>query len=243
MIGITYSARRSAGSAPRISSPWSANPRCGRPRSRPNPRRLDDLRALCHATEAAYLEDHDKLAAGSARSSTRSWRASHVKFQKPAHYVSQRVDTGDIFFVVRGTANLGATDGDCAPKPLDSKLPEMAGAQAGAESPPVAPCGAPPDAPQRRGRHHRHEKRRRSPSWDTASVRVPPPSPPSSSASTPTLRCVAFATPPCLDDLACSACGVSFPSCSRRRLTRASFQNVEASRAAAEYRLEDDGGG
>ena len=29
----------------------------------PTPAELDDLRALCHATEAAYLEDHDKLAA------------------------------------------------------------------------------------------------------------------------------------------------------------------------------------
>ena len=54
------------------------------------------------------------------------------QFQKPAHYISLRRETGDVHFVIRGTHSLAdaLTDGDCAPEPLGSALPDMAAAAA-----------------------------------------------------------------------------------------------------------------
>lgn len=202
----------------------------------PSPAELDDLRALCHATEAAYLEDRDKLAAELALIKHQVVLSVHEsKFQKPAHYVSHRVDTGDIFFVVRGTASLkdALTDGDCAPEPLDSKLPEMAGAQA-------------------------HRGMKISAAWlvsqcletlrmavgnivgmkKTPKITVLGHSLGAGAAAIaavllrehfPTLRCVAFATPPCLGDSACAACEKYLVSVVLHDdvIPRASFQNVE----------------
>ena len=202
----------------------------------PTPAELDDLRALCHATEAAYLEDRDKLAAELNEIKHQVVESEHTsKFQKPAHYVSQRVDTGDIFFVVRGTASLkdALTDGDCAPKPLDSKLPEIAGA-------------------------HAHRGMKISAAWlvsqcletlrmavgnivgmkKTPKITVLGHSLGAGAAAIaavllrehfPTLRCVAFATPPCLGDSACAACEKYLVSVVLHDdvIPRASFQNVE----------------
>ena len=219
----------------------------------PTPAELDDLRALCHATEAAYLEDRDKLAAALNEIKHQVVVSEHTsKFQKPAHYVSQRVDTGDIFFVVRGTAILKdvLTDGDCAPKPLDSKLPEMAGAQAHeghADLRRVARTGAPPDAPQRRRRYRRHEKNAEDhrpgtqPRRGCRRHRRHPPPRAFSNAQMRRLRHPAV--PRRLGVLGVRKVS-RFRRAPRRRHTPRVFpERRKPSRAAAEYRLEDDGGG
>lgn len=202
----------------------------------PTPAELDDLRALCHATEAAYLEDRDKLAAALNEIKHQVVVSEHTsKFQKPAHYVSQRVDTGDIFFVVRGTASLkdALTDGDCAPKPLDSKLPEMAGAQAHRGMQISAEWLVRECRQTLRNADGNITSMKKTPKITVLGHSL------GAGAAAiaaillrehfPTLRCVAFATPPCLDDLACSACEKYLVSVVLHDdvIPRASFQNVE----------------
>ena len=98
---------------------------------------MDDLRALCVAAEASYSTDRDALAdalksIGHDLISTTHVELSASKFQQPAHFISQRLDAGEIFLVIRGTASAkdALTDGDCAVAPLDSSLPELRGADA-----------------------------------------------------------------------------------------------------------------
>ena len=103
----------------------------------PSKAEVDDLRALCVAAEASYSTDRDALAdalksIGHDLISTTHVELSASKFQQPAHFISQRLDAGEIFLVIRGTASAkdALTDGDCAVAPLDSSLPELRGADA-----------------------------------------------------------------------------------------------------------------
>ena len=103
----------------------------------PSKAEVDDLRALCVAAEASYSTDRDALAdalksIGHDLISTTHVELSASKFQQPAHFISQRLNAGEIFLVIRGTASAkdALTDGDCAVAPLDSSLPELRGADA-----------------------------------------------------------------------------------------------------------------
>ena len=82
---------------------------------------LLDLRKLCVAVEASYLEDRASVAAAIAPLGHAVVVSKpESKFQQPAYFVSRDDATGDVHLVVRGTASLtdALTDMDCDAEPL-----------------------------------------------------------------------------------------------------------------------------
>ena len=87
----------------------------------PSASELLDLRKLCVAVEASYLEDRASVAAAIAPLGHAVVVSKpESKFQQPAYFVSRDDATGDVHLVVRGTASLtdALTDMDCDAEPL-----------------------------------------------------------------------------------------------------------------------------
>ena len=104
MIGITYlreeeRRKRAEDLKSMVGKPPDADVRVAA-----QPAELDDLRALCHATEALPRGPR-QARRGAQRDQAPGRGSEHTSSSRTRRHVSQRVDTGDIFFVVRGTAS------------------------------------------------------------------------------------------------------------------------------------------
>ena len=206
----------------------------------PSASELLDLRKLCVAVEASYLEDKAAVAAAIAP-------LGHVvvvskpesKFQQPAYFVSKDDATGDIHLVIRGTASLkdALTDMDCDAEPLFKDGPKtlfrahrgMAAAARWivAETNEVVAMAVETAI-------HKNKKKPRftvlghSLGAGTAALTAA-----IMRQNIPTLRCVAFATPPCLDFDAAESCASFLTSVVLHDdvVSRASLANVQDLRA------------
>ena len=207
----------------------------------PNAAELTDLRKLCFAVEASYLEDKHAVAAAIQP-------LGHVvvvckpesKFQQPAYFVSRNDETGDVHLVVRGTASLmdALTDADCD---ADALFEGSDGALANARAHRgmaaaarwiVDECGEvlksqiallEGSAKKPRITVLGHSLGAGTAALATAMMHH----------SIPTLRCVAFATPPCIDFEGAESCVPFLTSVVLHDdvVSRASLANVEDLRA------------
>ena len=193
-------------------------------------------RTLVMVSQAAYEAERDHLRRRLAPLGHEVLYSHHVsKFQEPAHYISLRRETGDVHFVIRGTQSLAdaLTDGDCAPEPLGSALPELVDVTAHRGMARAARwvvrqnlatlrellAASPAGGPARRLTVLGH-----SLGAGTAAIAAV-----ILKEHFPSLRCVAFATPPCLDLAAGTACATFMTSIVLQDdvVSRASLQNVE----------------
>ena len=205
----------------------------------PSASELLDLRKLCVAVEASYLEDRASVAAAIAP-------LGHVvvvskpesKFQQPAYFVSRDDATGDVHLVIRGTASLkdALTDMDCDAEPLFADGPKAHRGMAAAARWIVAETRevvamAIEKAPKSASKNKKHP-----------SVTVLGHSLGAGTAALaslilrqtiPALRCVAFATPPCLESGAAESCSSFLTSVVLHDdvVSRASLANVQDLRA------------
>ena len=201
----------------------------------PSASELLDLRKLCVAVEASYLEDKAAVAAAVAP-------LGHVvvvskpesKFQQPAYFVSKNDATGDIHLVIRGTASLkdALTDMDCDAEPLFTDGPRtlfrahrgMATAARWivAETDQVVAMAV-KTAKKPRVTVLGHSLGAGTAALTAAIMRQ----------NIPTLRCVAFATPPCLEFDAAESCAPFLTSVVLHDdvVSRASLANVQDLRA------------
>ena len=201
----------------------------------PSASELLDLRKLCVAVEASYLEDKAAVAAAIAP-------LGHVvvvskpesKFQQPAYFVSKNDATGDIHLVIRGTASLkdALTDMDCDAEPLFTDGPQtlfrahrgMATAARWivAETAEVVAMAV-KTVKKPRVTVLGHSLGAGTAALTAAIMRQ----------NIPTLRCVAFATPPCLEFDAAESCAPFLTSVVLHDdvVSRASLANVQDLRA------------
>lgn len=201
----------------------------------PSASELLDLRKLCVAVEASYLEDKAAVAAAIAP-------LGHVvvvskpesKFQQPAYFVSKNDATGDIHLVIRGTASLkdALTDMDCDAEPLFTDGPKtlfrahrgMATAARWivAETDEVVAMAV-KTVKKPRVTVLGHSLGAGTAALTAAIMRQ----------NIPTLRCVAFATPPCLEFDAAESCAPFLTSVVLHDdvVSRASLANVQDLRA------------
>jgi len=205
----------------------------------PSASELLDLRKLCVAVEASYLEDKAAVAAAIAP-------LGHVvvvskpesKFQQPAYFVSKNDATGDIHLVIRGTASLkdALTDMDCDAEPLftDGPLPLFRahrGMAAAARW--IVAETAEVVAMAMETASAKHKKKPRltvlghSLGAGTAALAA------AILKNIPATRCVAFATPPCLELDAAESCAPFLVSVVLHDdvVSRASLANVQDLRA------------
>ena len=206
----------------------------------PSASELLDLRKLCVAVEASYLEDRASIAAAIAP-------LGHVvvvskpesKFQQPAYFVSRDDAIGDVHLVIRGTASLkdALTDMDCDAEPLFADGPTTVfrahRGMAAAARWIVAETGE-VVAMAMETASAKHKKKPRltvlghSLGAGTAALAAA-----ILKRDIPATRCVAFATPPCLELDAAESCAPFLVSVVLHDdvVSRASLANVQDLRA------------
>jgi sn1-specific diacylglycerol lipase len=177
----------------------------------PSPDVLDDFRVLCAMSQVAYWEDKDAVAKFMKRHGHEVIHHDNkTAFQEPAYIVSDCREKKEVMFIIRGTSGAAdaLTDGDCAPVPLDSALPEFQGA--------TAHRGMKKAADWLLKEGLVKLKRAMDGIGSGARLTVTGHSLGAGSAAIvsillrehfPKMRCVAFATPACLDLSACVAAG------------------------------------
>lgn len=206
----------------------------------PDSSTLTDLRKLCVFVEASYLEDKSAVAAAVEP-------LGHVvviskpesKFQQPAFFVSRSDATGDVHLVVRGTASLkdALTDADCDAEALfttENNSNALSKSHAHRGMAKAARWIVDECAEVLRSQIALLETLKKN-----AKVTILGHSLGAGTAalaaailhetSIPNLRCVAFATPPCLDFQGAEACQKFLTSIVLHDdvITRASLANVE----------------
>ena len=206
----------------------------------PSASELLDLRKLCVAVEASYLEDRASVAAAIAPLGHAVVVSKpESKFQQPAYFVSRDDKTGDVHLVVRGTASLtdALTDMDCDAEPLFADGPTTVfrahRGMAAAARWIVAETGeVVAMAMETASAKHKKEPRLtvlgHSLGAGTAALAAA-----ILKRDIPATRCVAFATPPCLELDAAESCAPFLTSVVLHDdvVSRASLANVQDLRA------------
>ena len=206
----------------------------------PSASELLDLRKLCVAVEASYLEDRASVAAAIAPLGHAVVVSKpESKFQQPAYFVSRDDATGDVHLVVRGTASLtdALTDMDCDAEPLFADGPTTVfrahrGMAAAARWIVAETSEVVAMAMETASAKHKKEPRLtvlgHSLGAGTAALAAA-----ILKRDIPATRCVAFATPPCLELDAAESCAPFLTSVVLHDdvVSRASLANVQDLRA------------
>ena len=206
----------------------------------PSASELLDLRKLCVAVEASYLEDRASVAAAIAPLGHAVVVSKpESKFQQPAYFVSRDDATGDVHLVVRGTASLtdALTDMDCDAEPLFADGPTTVfrahrGMAAAARWIVADTREVVAMAMETASAKHKKEPRLtvlgHSLGAGTAALAAA-----ILKRDIPATRCVAFATPPCLELDAAESCAPFLVSVVLHDdvVSRASLANVQDLRA------------
>ena len=206
----------------------------------PSASELLDLRKLCVAVEASYLEDRASVAAAIAPLGHAVVVSKpESKFQQPAYFVSRDDATGDVHLVVRGTASLkdALTDMDCDAEPLFADGPTTVfrahrGMAAAARWIVAETSEVVAVAMETARAKHKKEPRLtvlgHSLGAGTAALAAA-----ILKRDIPATRCVAFATPPCLELDAAESCAPFLTSVVLHDdvVSRASLANVQDLRA------------
>ena len=206
----------------------------------PSASELLDLRKLCVAVEASYLEDRASVAAAIAPLGHAVVVSKpESKFQQPAYFVSRDDATGDVHLVVRGTASLtdALTDMDCDAEPLFADGPTTVfrahrGMAAAARWIVAETSEVVAMAMETASAKHKKEPRLtvlgHSLGAGTAALAAA-----ILKRDIPATRCVAFATPPCLERDAAESCAPFLTSVVLHDdvVSRASLANVQDLRA------------
>ena len=206
----------------------------------PSASELLDLRKLCVAVEASYLEDRASVAAAIAPLGHAVVVSKpESKFQQPAYFVSRDDKTGDVHLVVRGTASLtdALTDMDCDAEPLFADGPTTVfrahrGMAAAARWIVADTREVVAMAMETASAKHKKEPRLtvlgHSLGAGTAALAAA-----ILKRDIPATRCVAFATPPCLELDAAESCAPFLTSVVLHDdvVSRASLANVQDLRA------------
>ena len=202
----------------------------------PSASELLDLRKLCVAVEASYLEDRASIAAAIAP-------LGHVvvvskpesKFQQPAYFVSRDDAIGDVHLVIRGTASLkdALTDMDCDAEPLFADGPKTVfrahrGMAAAARWIVAETREVVAMAIEKAANASKNEKARLTVLGHSLGAGTAALTAAILRETIPALRCVAFATPPCLESDAAESCSAFLTSVVLHDdvVSRASLANV-----------------
>jgi len=204
----------------------------------------DDFRRLCIAVDASYLTDRNELAAALKTIGHEIHDAVQKStFQEPAFFISESQARNEVFFVIRGTASMkdALTDGDCAAEDLNSALPEFAGVKAHRGMAKSAHALLDKHASKILKCVEMFELKKKKPRFVVlghslgagtaaiASILLKERLKAAQGGKTPGIECVAFATPPCLDEKGCVASESHLKSivCHDDVIVRASRQNVD----------------
>ena len=211
----------------------------------PSASELLDLRKLCVAVEASYLEDRASVAAAIAPLGHAVVVSKpESKFQQPAYFVSRDDATGDVHLVVRGTASLtdALTDMDCDAEPLfaDGPTEDVFRAHRGMAAAArwiVAETKEVVAMAMETALSAKHKSTKKAPRLTVLGHSLGAGTAALAAAilkrDIPALRCVAFATPPCLELDAAESCAPFLVSVVLHDdvVSRASLANVQDLRA------------